>query len=78
MDGISCFNKFIGRALLLFFYVWMIYGTHTSDEGQSSLACEYDQNFQVTQAEITTIQNGEKVSFKAAPSLCEKDQNNFK
>lgn len=67
----------LGVLLLLVFYVWMIYGTHTSDEGQSSLACEYDQNFQVTKAEMMTIQNGKRVISKADPLLCEKDRNNF-
>ena len=68
----------ISAIAVICFYIWMIYGIHPSDEGSRSLACEYDQNYQVTKAEETVIQDGKMVVSKADPSLCVYDPEKFK
>lgn len=71
------FMTVLGMTLLFSFYIWMIYGIHSSDEGNKSLACEYDQNFQVTRAEMISIQEGKRVISQVDPLLCKKDRKDF-
>lgn len=72
------FATFVISAIaVICFYIWMIYGIHPSDEGSRGLACEYDQNYQVTKAEETLIQDGKRIISKADPSLCVYDPEKF-
>ena len=64
----------LGFALMIGFYIYMIYGIHPSDEGTGGLACEYDRNFQVTKAEMHWIQNGKRVITPVDPVLCQRDR----
>lgn len=62
----------IGFVALICFYIYMIYGIHSSDEGTRSVACTYDpKQKQYTSIEITTIINQERVKTKGQESDCD-------
>lgn len=67
----------LGFLLLIGFYVYMIYGIHPSDEESGGLACEYDNNLNVTKAETHIIKDGKRVITPADPSLCKYDPSDF-
>ena len=66
--GLFCI---VGFAILIGFYIWMIYGIHPSDEGTGSVASEYDtKQKKYTSIVITTIINQKRIKIKGKESDC--------
>ena len=62
----------LGFAILIGFYIWMIYGIHPSDEGARSVACTYDsKKKKYTEIEITTIINQKRVKTQGTEADCD-------
>ena len=56
---------------LVFFYSYMIYGIHPSDEGNISTSCEYDTiKKEFTSIKIITIRNGKRVITEGTEADC--------
>ena len=53
------------------FYIYMIYGTHSCDEGGTHISCEEDPiTHKMVLIEKTVIRNGEKVKIDGTDSEC--------
>lgn len=53
------------------FYIYMIYGTHSWDEGSTHISCEEDPiTHKMVLIEKTVIKNGEKVKIDGTDSEC--------
>ena len=53
------------------FYIYMVYGTHSWDEGGTHILCEEDPiTHKMVLIEKTVIRNGEKVKIDGADSEC--------
>ena len=53
------------------FYIYMIYGTHSWDEGGTHISCEEDPiTHKMVLIEKTVIRNGEKVKIDGTDSEC--------
>ena len=53
------------------FYIYMIYGTHSWDEGGTHISCQEDPiTHKMVLIEKTVIRNGEKVKIDGTDSEC--------
>ena len=62
---------FVPIISILAFYIDMVYGTHSWDEGGTHILCEEDPiTHKMVLIEKTVIRNGEKVKIDGADSEC--------
>ncbi|EPC7287370.1 hypothetical protein [Acinetobacter ursingii] len=62
---------FVPIISILAFYIYMVYGTHSWDEGGTHILCEEDPiTHKMVLIEKTVIRNGEKVKIDGADSEC--------
>ena len=62
---------FVPIISILAFYIYMVYGTHSWDEGGKHILCEEDTvTHKMVLIEKTVIRNGEKVKIDGADSEC--------
>ena len=62
---------FVPIISILAFYIYMVYGTHSWDEGGTHILCEEDPiTHKMVLIEKTVIRNGGKVKIGGADSEC--------
>jgi hypothetical protein len=62
---------FVPIISIFIFYIYMIYGTHSWDEGGTHILCEEDPiTHKMVLIEKTVIRNGEKVKIDGTDSDC--------
>lgn len=68
----SVLGLFLLAVLVVGFYIYMIYGTHASDEGSTWTACEnYDEaQGKYQKITITRIEDGKRVSYAGTQRDC--------